>query len=172
MRRNLLIALSIVLVFAALLFIFRRQARELWLKVNPPHASRKVPSMIRSLPFKPEKRPRRRKSLLLAKLRDDQLYFPDLLFTPKGAPRGEYFQFSLVLQFDSKKSAKEWREKRALLESLIVEVGEGFDYADLRTPDGKRLFKKALLQALRRKYGSEIQDLWLTEYSFARVKGL
>ncbi len=172
MKRNLFIALSIVIIFAALLFIFRRQARELWFKMNPPQATRKVPSMIKSLPFKPEKRSRPRRNLLVSKLRDDQLYLPNLLFTPKDAPRGEYFQFSLVLQFDSKKKAKEWRERKALLENLIIEVGERFSYADLRTPDGRRLFKKALLRALKEKYGPEISDLWLTEYAFARIKGL
>ncbi|NPB09690.1 MAG: flagellar basal body-associated FliL family protein [Thermodesulfobacteria bacterium] len=170
MKRNLILASVIVLVSAVLLFVFRKPARDLWFKVNPPHATRKVPSMIKSLPFKPEKRPARPKNLLLSKLRDDQLYLPDILFTPKEAPRGEYFKFSLVLQLDSKKKAKEWRGKKALLESLIINVGEKFSYADLRTPDGRQLFKKAVLKALREKYGPEIEDLWLTEYNFAKVE--
>jgi len=168
-KKNLLLAASILLIFVVLLVLFQDQAQKLIGKIRP-RPSKEVPSMIKTLPFKPKAQ--RRKKLLLEKLQPHELYLPNLILTPKGAPRGEYFFFSLVISFTSPEEAKRFREKKPLLESFISEIGSKFPYVDLVTPDGRRIFKMELLKRLQKKFGSEIVALWITDFRFKKVKGL
>ncbi len=169
MRKHLLISGLILLFFVFCLVLFKDQARELFKKIHPQE-TKEVPSMLKTLPFKPKIKPRHK--LLEESLKPNELYLPNLVITPRGAPRGECFLFSLVISFSSKKEAQKLRRLKPLLENYILEVGEKFPYTDLISPDGRSIFKRRLKAQLVKKFGAGISEIWFTEIRFKRIKRL
>lgn len=169
---NVLVAIFLILGSVVVLYLFRQEAKELWLKIKPPKTS-KTPSMIKALPFREKEKPRyKERSLLLSSLKENQILLEDIVFTPKRAPRKTFFQCSVVISVSSKEEAQKLKTLKPYLIDLIVEAGNDFPYRDIITPDGRLLFKQKLLQALNQKLDSSIKDLWLVDYQIGRMRRL
>ncbi len=180
MNRRLWIIAWIILLGAflgvLLLIKFYHQFEILKLKsypskeLQPRLNKKKVPSMLRALPFKEVPKP---KSTLLARsLKPYQLLIENVFSTPRKGPQGVYLVVSVVIDFSSNELATKYKDQRALLEEIITDCIQKLDYRDLRSSEGPLIFKKTLERELQKILKNKVIDLWITKYDFQRIKGL
>ncbi len=168
---GLILAAVIIVLVAIKIYRYRVEVR---LKPPGPPLSeeeKKIPSMLRALPFKKETPPQK-PSLLVSSLKDNQLLLANVLATPKKAPRGTYLRVSVVLNLSSKDLARKYHEQKARLEALISDTIQRIPYRDLRSSEGPRILKETLEKRLKKAYKKQITALWITTYEFQRLRGL
>ncbi len=168
---GLILAAVIIVLVAIKIYRYRVEVR-----LKPPappltEEEKKIPSMLRALPFKKKVRPKK-PSLLLSSLKDNQILLANVLATPKKAPRGTYLRVSVVLDLSSKEVAQQYHEQKARLEALISDTIQRIPYRDLRSSEGPRILKENLEKRLQNTYKGQIKTLWITTYEFQRLRGL
>ncbi|WP_022853371.1 flagellar basal body-associated FliL family protein [Thermodesulfatator atlanticus] len=171
MHRNYtLIAILIVLFLIGGLFVFGKQVKNFFLE---PKKTKEIPSMLKALPFENKEKPiPKRNQLLLAKLKDNQIYLEKIIVSPKGAPRGAFVIFDLVIELKDKKIAKKLRTHDDLLRDEIVSTLAEKDWLDFQNADGLALIKKDLIATLRAKLGSHVARIYLIHFATGQQKGL
>ncbi len=170
MRKYLVIAILIVILFVVSLFVFRKHGKTIWLKI----AGRRneVPSMLSALPFEKENTPQGRHKVLASRLRPNQIYLAEILFTPQHTPRGAYVSLSLVVEFADPHTAQKFKKKKDLFANLLVEYSSRWDYLDFKNADGLALIKEDIFSLLKKKVSPKITKVYLVEYKFYQQKKL
>lgn len=177
MKRGWGIALGLILAALIIVLVavkFYRNRMALKLKPPPPPLTKeekKVPSMLRALPFK-KKVPKKKPSILVSSLKKNQVLLVNLLANPKKAPKGLYLRLALVVTFPSDKLAGYYKERKAKLEQVVVDTIQELSYQDLRSSEGPLLLKEALNKRFQQVFKGEIKELWITGYEFQKIKGL
>ena len=130
----------------------------------------KVPSMLRTLPFK-KRTPRSKSTLLARSLKPHQLLIENVPSTPRRGPQGVYLVVSVVIDFSSNKWALKYRDQKAILKEAIINCVQRLDYRDLRSSEGPLLLKNVLERDLQKVLKDKVTDLWITKYDFQCIKG-
>ncbi|OAG28221.1 flagellar basal body-associated FliL family protein [Thermodesulfatator autotrophicus] len=152
-----------LLVFGPTKIIFRGKT---------PSSEKEIPSMLKALPFENKKPRPKHYEKLLANLKDNEIFLEKIVFSPKDAPKGTYVYFDLVISFKEKKTAKNFKEAKDVLEHDLVSRLTQWDWLDFQNADGLQLIKSDLLRYLQQKYGSQVANIYFIRFKIGKQKGL